>query len=156
MVLELIFGLMILAVVALVLFRIIGNVALGAVLILAIFASSYLLVGSFPNLGGVPIIGDLLPKTGKAIAVVKDLEYSMEIIGVSKTGNDNLLVSVANTGKSDLSNFTGYVDNKQAAILNGKDSLESGSVYVFELDWVQDYRNISIKSGKTEAISISN
>ncbi len=151
MVFEIIFGFMILAVVALVIFRMIGNVAIGAVLVLAIFVASYLLVGSFPSLGKVPIIGNFIPKTGKVI-VVKNSEYSMDVLNVARSGNSNLLVTVANTGKSEVSNFTASVNGNQVEIMNNKDSLPSGDVYVFELDWSNSYKKIIIRSSQVEAV----
>ena len=146
------FGIALLVVVVYIIFRIMGNIALGALLVLGVFLASYLLLGSFPSLADIPVIGNFIPTTGKAIAVIKNFAYSMDIIGVSTSSDNNLLVTVANTGKLDISNFTAYVNDKQVDILNNKDSLKSGDVVVFELDWKEDFKGISIKSDHIEAV----
>ena len=152
MVIQLFFGVLLLTVIGYVLFRMVGNIAIGVLLVLAIFVASYLLLGSFPKLGDIPLIGKFIPTTGKAIAIIKDNQYSMDVIGVSRTSDQNILVNVVNTGKSDLSNFTANVDGRQVDILNNKDSLKSGDVVVFELDWKNDFDRIMINADKTEAV----
>ncbi len=156
MVLEILFAVALLATVVYVVVRIIGNITIGAVLVLIVFLASYLLMGSFPKLGDVPVIGQFIgqfiPTTGKAIAVIKNFAHSIEIIGTSRTSDGNLLVTVANTGKLDVSNFTAYVDGQTVNILNNKDSLKSGSVVVFELDWTEDFNSILIETDQTEAM----
>ena len=152
MVLEFFFGVALLVVVVYIIFRIIGNISLGVLLALLVFLASYLLLGSFPKLGDLPVIGAFVPTTGKAIAVIKDFAYSIDIIGVSAGSNGNLLVTIANTGQLEVSNFTAYVDEKNVDILNKKDSLKSGDVVVFELDWKEDFKRVSIKSDQIEAI----
>lgn len=149
--LEFFFGVALLAVVVYIVFRIVGSIALGTLLVLVVFLASYLLVGSFPDLGNVPVIGGFIPTTGKSIAVIKDFAYSMDIIGVSTSSNNNLLVTVANTGQLQISNFTAYVDEHQVSILNNEGYLNSGGVIVFELDWKEDFRRILIKSEQTDA-----
>ena len=150
--LEFFFGVALLIVVVYIIFRIIGNVALGALLVMIVFLASYLLIGSFPKLGDMPVIGNFIPATGKAIAVIKDFAYSIDIIGVSAGSNGNLLVTIANTGQLEVSNFTAYVDEKNVDILNKKDSLKSGDVVVFELDWKGDFRRASVRSDRIEAV----
>ena len=151
MVLEFFFGIALLAVVMYIVFRIVGNIALGALLVLIVFLASYLLVGSFPSFGDIPVIGNFIPTTGKSIAVIKDFAYSMDVIGISTSSNGNLLVTVANTGQLELSNFTAYVDEQKVDILNSRDSLKSGDVVVFELNFKEDFGRILIKSDQTEA-----
>lgn len=149
--LEFFFGVALLVVVMYIIFRVIGNIALGMLLVMIVFLASYLLVGSFPELSNIPVIGNFIPTTGKAIAVIKDFAYSMDVIGVSTSSDGNLLVTVANTGQLEVSNFTAYVNEQNVNILNNKNSLESGDVIVFELDWNQDFQRMLIKSDKTEA-----
>ncbi|MBI2005145.1 MAG: hypothetical protein HYS80_00070 [Candidatus Aenigmarchaeota archaeon] len=150
--LEFFFGIALLVVVVYIIFRVIGNVALGALLVLVVFLASYLLLGSFPSLGGIPVVGKFIPTTGKAIAVIKNFAYSMDIIGVSTSSNGNLLLTLVNTGRLEVSNFTAYVDDQQVEILNEKDSLSSGDVVVFELDWKEDFKRILIDSDHVEAV----
>jgi len=150
--LEFFFGIALLVVAVYIIFRVIGNIALGALLLLIVFLASYLLVGSFPKLGDIPVIGNFIPTTGKAIATIKDFAYSMDIIGDSTSSNNNLLITVANTGQLEVSNFTAYVDNQKVDILNNKDFLKSSDVVVFELNWKEEFKLVSIKSDQTEAV----
>lgn len=152
MALEFFFGVALLVIAVYIIFRIIGNIALGTLLVLIVFLASYLLVGSFPSLGDVPVIGAFIPKTGKAIAVIKDFAYSMDIIGVSPSSDGNLLVTVVNTGQLELSDFTAYVDGSNTTILNNKNLIKSGDVVVFELGWKDEFNRILIKSNKAEAV----
>lgn len=151
MVLELLFGIILLGVVAYVIFRVVGSIAIGAALVAAVFLASYLLTGSIPELGKVPLIGQFIPKTGQAIAIIKNTVYSSEIISVAKSSNGNLLVTFVNTGQLELSSFTVYVDGKPAKILNYKDPIRSGEVAVFELDWKEPFEKIVIISDQTQA-----
>jgi len=150
--LEFFFGVALLVIVVYIIFRIIGNISLGVLLALLVFLASYLLLGSFPKLGDLPVIGNFIPTTGRAIATIKDFAHSMDIIGVSTSSDENLLVTVANTGQLVVSNFTSYVDEKNVDILNKKDSLNSGDVVVFELDWRENFKRIIIKSDQAETI----
>lgn len=154
MVLELLFGIAILAIVGFVIFRVMGSVAIGVLLVLAVFLASYLLVGSLPDLGKVPLIGKFIPETGNFIAVVHNVLYSADILGTATASNSNLLVTVANTGKSDISNFTAFVDGKRVDILNNKDSLKSGDVFTFELNWKDNFKFIEIRTSETNSTYI--
>ncbi|MBI2545286.1 MAG: hypothetical protein HYW22_01645 [Candidatus Aenigmarchaeota archaeon] len=156
MVIELLFGIALLAVVAYTIFRVIGSVAIGVALVAAVFIASYLLTGALPELGTVPLVGNFLPKTGQAIAVIHNTVYSSEILSVAKSSNGNLLVTFVNTGQLHLSNFTAYVDGKPVDILNKKDSIKSGEITVFELDWKQPFENIIITSDQTRAVYEAN
>lgn len=151
MALEFFFGVALLIIVIYIIFRVIGNIALGTLLVMIVFLASYLLIGSFPSLEDLPIIGGFIPTTGKAIAVIKDFAYSVDIIGLSASSEGNLLATVVNTGQLDVSNFTAYVDGQKVGILNQKESLKSGEVVVFELDWNKEFKTVLIKADKAEA-----
>ena len=62
MVLELIFGFLILAIAVFIAVRILGNVAIGVTLIALVLLASYLLLGSFPSLKTIPVLGSYIPK----------------------------------------------------------------------------------------------
>lgn len=152
MALEFFFGIALLAVVVYVLLKMLGNVTLGVFLVLVVFLASYLIVGSFPNLNGIPVIGQFIPSTtGDAIAIIKDVVHSVEILGVFRDSNGDLLVTVANTGQLELSDFTAYVDGKKVEILNDRGSLKSKGITTFELDWKDDFKQVTIKTAQTEA-----
>ena len=151
MVLELVFGIGILFVVSYIIFRVIGNIAFGVALIAGIFVASYLLVGAVPNLGNVPVLGAFIPKTGNAIAIVKDYAYSMDMLGVSNSSQGNIIVTAVNTGKLELKEFAASVDGQNASILNNIDSLKSGNVYAFEIDWKDSYSRVTINAYNAQA-----
>ena len=151
--LELIFGLIILGIAIFISFKVLHSVAIGLGLILLIFLASYLIFGSFPNLQNTPIIGkyfsDIPKTTEEAIGVIKDTLYSIEILSVSRDSDNNLLVTVANTGKMDATDFNVFVNNTKASILNNpKTSLKSGEVTVIQIDWKQEFDSISVQTDK--------
>ncbi|MBI2547374.1 MAG: hypothetical protein HYW23_02920 [Candidatus Aenigmarchaeota archaeon] len=152
MVLELLFGVALLAIAGYIIFRIVGNIALGVLLVLIVFLASYLLVGSFPKLDSIPVIGRFVPTTGNAIDVFKNLTYNIDVITVARDSNNNLLVAVSNVGQSDATNITAYVDGNQINILNNQTVLKAGDRYIIELNWTGDFNNITIKSDNAEAV----
>jgi hypothetical protein len=156
MVLPLIFGLMILAIVIYIALRVLGNVVMGLALIALVFIASYLILGYGPDLQAIPFIGQYLPKlpstTGEAIAVIRDVFYSIAILDVSRDSGGNLLITVANTGKLSVSGFKVFVDGQAAGITNTpKDPLKSKEVTVIQLDWNKDYSDIVVHTDKTLA-----
>lgn len=160
MVLPLIFGLLILAVVVYIALRVLGNVLYGVVLIALIFFASFLIIGSFPDLKQVPIIGDFIPDlpdfsslssaTGNVINVVRGLLYNLKILSVGRSSAGNLLVTVANAGRLELSGFNVSVDNKAAGIANApKSPLKSGESTVIEATWTAGFSNITVQTAET-------
>jgi hypothetical protein len=156
MVLPLIFGLIIIAIVVFVFLRIIGHIALGAVLILLVFVASYLIIGSLPDLQVIPIIGPYLPKlptsTGEAIAYIRDVFYNIDILSASRDSENNLLIAVANTGRNDVSNFTVFINNQSVIILNEpKDPLKSKEVTVIQTNWKANFTTILVNTNQASA-----
>ncbi len=146
MILELIFGLAILGVVFYILFKMLDSIAVGALLVLAIFISSYLILGSFPEITNVPIIGQFLPKTGQIIAVIGDSQYSIDILDVSIASNGNVLVAVLNNGNLGLTNLTAHVDGMPVEIVKGDKVINSGDVTVLELAWSGEFKRVVISN----------
>jgi hypothetical protein len=153
MVLQLIFGLIILAIAVFIFLRTLGNILTGVILIALVFIASYFIIGSLPNLQSIPVIGQYLPKiptsAGEAIAYIKDIFYNIDILGTSRDSNNNLLVTVANTGRLDVSNITVIVDSQQAGILNNpKDPLKSKEVTVIQTNWNKDFQQLVVKTNQ--------
>jgi hypothetical protein len=153
---ELIFGILILGAVVFIAFKVLHNVVIGIALILLIFMSSYLILGSVPNLKSVPLIGNFLPSvpntSGDAVAAIKNILHNVEILSVTRDSQNNLLVTVSNTGKGEVSNFKFFVDNSSTKILNNpRDPLKSGDVTVFQLHWKVNYVNIILNSDQVNA-----
>ena len=148
-----IIGVIILAIVIYVAFKMIGSIAVGLGLIAIVFVASYFILGSVPDLRAVPIIGKYLPEfpstTGEAIAIIRNVFYSLKVLDVSKDAEGKLLVTVANTGKMELSGIKIFIDGQQVGVLNNpEDPLESGKVTVMQLDWKEAYTKIEIRSSQ--------
>jgi hypothetical protein len=159
MVLPMLFGVLILFVVVYITFRLLGNVLYGVVMIVLIFIASYLILGSFPNLTEVPVIGRWLPDlsqfrtTGSAISVIKGVFYKLEVLDYAHTRTGNLLVVVANRGSMDLSGYNVTVNGQLSDILNDpKETLASGESAVIEVGWRGGFESITVESGNAAAI----
>jgi hypothetical protein len=151
--LDIIFGIIILGVAVFIAVRVLGNITLGIILIGLALLASYLIMGSFPNLQSIPMIGQYLPKlpttTGEAIATIKSTLYNIEILDLSRESNSNLLITVANTGKTKVSNFTVMVDDKIANIINKpEDPLSPKNITVIETDWKEDFNKIIVQTNQ--------
>jgi len=149
--LDILFGIIILGVAFFIAIRLLGNITLGIVLIGLALLASYLIMGGFPNLQSLPMIGQYLPKiprtTGEAIATIKSTLYNIEILDLSRDADNNLLISIANTGKTKVSNFTVMVDDKMANILNKpEDPLSPKNITVIETDWKEDFNKIIVQT----------
>ena len=158
MVLSMVFGVLILFIVVYITFRVLGNMLYGAVLIVLIFIASYLILGSFPDLKEIPIIGQWLPdmsqvsKTGSAISVIKGVFYKLEVLDYAHTRTGNLLVVVANRGMNDLTGFDVFVNGRSVDILNDpSETLASGESTVIEAGWRGGFDTIRIDSGEATA-----
>jgi len=136
-------------------FRMLNSIVLGTGLILVVFVASYFILGYLPRIQDVPVIGQYLGKympefpstTGEAIAIIRNVFYSMQVLDVSRDANGDLLVTVANTGKMQLSGLEALVDGQKQRLLNNpKDPLKSGEVTVLQLDWSGTYSVIEIKA----------
>jgi hypothetical protein len=149
--LDIVFGIIILGVAVFIAVRVLGNITLGIVLIGLVLLASYLIMGGFPNLQSIPMIGQYLPKiprtTGEAIATIKSTLYNIEILGLSRDSDNNLLINVANTGKMNVSNFTVVIDDKLINILNKpEDPLNPRNITVIETNWKEDFNKIIVQT----------
>jgi hypothetical protein len=154
--LELLFGLIIISVVIYIAFRIFQNVAVGIVLVLLVLFASYLILGSLPDITVVPVIGGYLSKfpktTGDSIATIKNVLYNLDIISLSRDSENNLLITIANTGKIETSKFTVFIDNTTVDIINApKDPLKSGEVTIIQTNWKGDFKDVLVQTEKVNA-----
>jgi len=153
MVISIIIGILILAVVIFVVIRIVKNVFIGIALIGLILLASFLILGSIPSLRSIPIIGPRLPTfpstLGEVVSIVKKIFYEIKILDVSRDSNNQILLTIKNTGRLKTSNFSVYVDNKTAKIINKpKDPLNSGEITTVQTDWKKDFSEILVQSSK--------
>ncbi len=157
MVLDIIFGIIILGVAVYIAVRVVSNLALGAIIIVLVLLASYLIIGGFPDMQSIPVIGQYLPKipqtTGEAIATIKSTLHNIEILGLSRDSDNNLLVTVANTGRTKVSNFTVVVDDNQVNILNKPiDPLNSRSITIIQTDWKGGFKKIVVQTDQASAL----
>lgn len=141
MVVEIIIGMLLLVIVAFVSFRVLGSIVMGVFLIGLTLFASYLILGSLPDFKSIPIVGQFIPKTGKFLDV-----YNMDVF-VDRDVQNNLLITVVNKGRLDLSEFKVYVDGQIVDILNSpKSVLESGESMIIQVDWNKDFSEILVQS----------
>lgn len=156
MAIPLIIGLILLAVVIYIAMRIIGNVTSGIILIGLVLLASYFIFGFTPDFQSIPIIGKYLPKlptsTTEAIGLIKDIFYNIDILSVTRDQQNNLLITVGNTGRLDISGFTVFIDEQAATITNlPKDPLKSKEVTVIQVNWSQPFTRVMVKTDKVTA-----
>ena len=151
----LIIGVILLLIVIYIALKILGNAIYGIVLIVLVLFASFLIFGSIPNPREIPIIGQFLPSIptpGDVVVYVKNVFYNVDILGYSRDAQSNLLISVMNTGKSPVSNFTVYVDDQKANILNSiKPTLNSKEVAIIQTDWKNSFSSILVQTNQVNA-----
>lgn len=146
----------ILAVIIFVVIKIVKNLLIGLALICLILLGSFLILGSVPSLKSVPIIGPRLPRVpsslGEVISIIKKIFYEIKILDVSRDSNDQILITIKNTGKMKASNYSVFIDSKTAKIINKpKDPLNSGEITTLQTDWKKDFSKILVQSLKVNA-----
>jgi len=156
MVISAIIGIIILAIVIFFAIKIIKNVLIGLALICLILLASFLILGSIPNLRSIPIIGPRLPRVpsslGGVISIIKKIFYEIEILDVSRDSRNQILITIKNTGRMELSNFSVIIDNKKTEIINRpKDPLEPGEMTTIQTSWKEDYNEILVQTPKVNA-----
>ena len=156
MVVPAILGLILLAVIVYVALKILKNIVIAFVLISLIFIASFLIFGSLPDLQTIPLIGQFIPKlpstTGQVVMVIKNVFYNIEILATSRDSQSNLMITVANTGKLDVSNFKVFVDGEATKIINNPPNpLKSGEAAVFQTDWSRDFSTILVQTNQANA-----
>lgn len=152
MIVDLIFGIIILMIIIYIGLRIIKNVVLGTIFVTIVFLASFLIIGRFPNLRKIPILGYFFSSfkfpstTGEMIGIVKRFFYNPEITGVSRDSQGNLLVTLSNKGVFSVSNCKIFVDGVEPEILNNpKKTLSKDDSTIYELNWKENFSRISVK-----------
>jgi hypothetical protein len=145
--LPLIFGLIIFAIVLVIVFKILKEIVVGLILIGLVIIASILVLGYF-DASSIPFIGQYIPKFSNSsiIVIVKGILYKMEIIGIAHDADNNLLISVTNTGRLDLSGFNATIDGSAVNIKNKIATLKSGQTTVLQTDWSKEFSTIVVKT----------
>jgi hypothetical protein len=155
MAISIILGVLILAIIVYTMIKIVKNVIVGLILIFFALIAGYLILGSIPSPRSIPIIGPLLPQTPSSFDIinyVKRMFRNIEIAEVSRDVENNILITVSNAGKLQVSNFTVYVDDNKTNIINKpRDPLNSGQITVIQTDWKQDFTKILIQTSSVNA-----
>ncbi|MDI6798664.1 MAG: hypothetical protein QMD12_01540 [Candidatus Aenigmarchaeota archaeon] len=144
-------------------FKILKNIIIGAILIGLVILASFLIFGSIPDLRGIPIIGGLfqtigglfpsMPTTaGEILVGIRNIIYNIEILGVNRDAHNNLLVTVVNTGKLEVSELRVFVDNQTVRTINlPKDPLKSGEVTIIQTDWNRSFTEVLVQTKQVNA-----
>lgn len=152
---NLIIGVVLLIFAIFLVIRIFKSIIEGIILIAMVVLACYFIFGSLPSIENIPFIGGLIQKfipkfptsIEEVIVKIKGVAYSLDILGVSRDSENNLLITVINTGKLDLSEFKVYVDNKRVEILNEqKQPLKSGKALVLQVNWKEDFSKIEVQT----------
>lgn len=156
MVISIIIGIIILAIVIFVVIKIVKNILIGVALIVLVFLASFLILGSIPNLRSIPIIGPRLPRLpsslGEVVAIIKRIFHEIEILDVSRDSENQVLITIKNTGRFEVSNFSVYVDNKTTKIINKpEDPLKSGEITTIQTNWKKNFTQILIQTQHVNA-----
>ena len=153
MVLPIIIGIIILAIVIFTIIKISQNLIVGVALIALTLVAAYLILGYLPTLRIIPIIGPHIPEIPTSftglITWIKRYFQNIEINEISKDAKNNLLVTITNTGKIQVSNLKIFVDNNSVDIINKpKDPLKPREVTSIQTDWDEDFHEIIIQTSK--------
>ena len=156
MVIPVIIGILILGIIIYTMLKIVKNVVVGIILIFFALVAGYLILGSIPNPRSIPLIGPLFPEIPSEplsiISYVKKIFRNIEIADVSRDDENNLLITVVNAGKLQVSNFTIYVDDKKTNIINKpKDPLKPGQITIIQTDWSEDFTKILVQTPNINA-----
>jgi hypothetical protein len=156
MAISVIIGILILGVIIYTMLKIVKNVVVGIVLIFFALVAGYLILGSIPSPRSIPVIGSLFPEIPSEplsiISYVKKIFRNIEIADVSRDDENNLLITVVNAGKLQVSNFTVYVDDKKTNIINKpEDPLKPGQITVIQTDWAEDFMKILVQTSNINA-----
>jgi hypothetical protein len=149
MVLPAIIGIILLLVIIYVALKIFKNILLGVALVTAVVFASFLIFGSLPDLRTIPIIGGFIPD----LSGILESLYKIEVIAVSKDVQGNLLITVSNTGKLDVTRFKVSIDGQSARIVNSpKDPLKPGETTVIQAEWIKEFLEIKVETEQTSII----
>ncbi len=149
MVVPIIIGIILLVVIIYVALKIFKNILLGVVLVAVVVFASFLIFGSLPDLRTIPIIGSFIPDLSGILGSL----YKIEIIAVSKGAQGNLLITVSNTGKLDVTGFKVSVDGQSARITNSsKGPLKPGETTIIQAEWTKEYLEIKVEADQTSVV----
>jgi len=154
--LPIIFGIILLGIAIYIGIKILKNIIMGFILICLVILASFLIFGSIPNFRDIPIIGQYFPKIPtspeEVLVSIKNLIYNLEILNVNRDAQNNLLITVVNTGKLEVSGFNVSVDNQTVHIINSpKDPLKSGEVTIIQTDWNTSFSEILVQTKQVNA-----
>ena len=155
MIITIIIGIILLAIAIYLGFKVLKNIFLGAIVLVLILTSSFLIFGSIQIYTKIPFIGQYFPEnpTPESIIVsIKDIFYNIDVIDVNRDSEQNLLIAIANTGKFEASNIRIFVDNQTTGIINTpKDPLKSGEMTIIQTNWNTDFSEILVQTTKVNA-----
>jgi len=136
MILQAVFGIIILVILIFTSIKIIGSLFKGLLLIGLTLLASYLIFGSLPSLSSIPFSGSF---------------NKLKIVGVSRDTNNSLLVAVNNVGFSETKISKVLVNNQEVQIINGIEKIDPHKTDILQVNWNQDFNTIEIQSSVGKA-----
>ena len=164
---QAIFGFVLLAIVLVTGAKIFKEFFKGMVLIVLALIAGFLIVGGMPELGQVPVVGDLfvpdvagqMPADGSVesvILAVKDIAWSVDISTISTDSSGGVLIAVTNTGQLPLSEFDVSINGDAAEIKNTLPAeLKKGESAIIQTGYSGfGFVEVKIVSGEAEAETV--
>jgi len=150
---EIVLGILIAGILIFLLIKAIGNILKGMFLLFLAFLIYYFLISSLPSLNfSLQPIGNFLRAP---IDRVKNIFYNLEIVTVSNSKNNLLIIVIKNNGFLPLSHFNVRIDGKEVKIINNINILLPKQIGVLEIDWNGNYSKIEVFAKETRATFIS-
>jgi len=149
---ETILAFLVAGILAFLLFKAVGNILKGLILLLIAFIIYFLVSTSLPsfNLNFQPVGNFLKAPLDK----IKNVFYSLDIVAATPSKN-GLIIVVKNVGLLPLTNFSVRIDDKNVKLIADKTFLLPKQVGILEVEWEGGYHKIEVLTKETKATYIS-
>jgi hypothetical protein len=155
---QTIVGILIVLIAIRTLVKVVKDIAGGLISIVLLMIGATLIFGTPIEIGQVPIIGSVFGSLDQNVSVqdvgimLKDIAWSVKILGASKDAEGSLVIALANTGQVSFTKIEVFVDDMQVKIANSpKFPIKKGEVRLIDTDYVgEGLKKIKVKAGSAE------
>lgn len=152
-------GIVVLIIIIVYFLRTLKDIMQGVILIVLALIASGLIIGGTPEIGNLPMIGQYFSTQsmvggipGTILEKVEQVAWNMEILGVQKDAEGNLMIIVQNTGQFALEGIKIKANNQTLHILNEPEKIEKGQVFALIADHKPEgMLKIEIEAGQAKA-----
>jgi hypothetical protein len=149
---ETILGIFVIGILLFLLFKAIGSILKGLLLLFLVFFIYYFLSFSLLSLNpSLQYFGNFLKLP---INKMKSFFYNIEIVTVTKS-KEGLVIVIRNNGILPLSNFNVKIDEKDVKIISNINILLPKQMGVLEVEWKDSYSKVEVFTKETKSIYIS-